>query len=140
MKVLLYLALIVLATVSCHSDNGIKKETLKCFAKREMVDAIRAIKTGGVQNFIKSKLTLTGLVSSLGSVRQCLATNVSGMKSNGDSVLAKIGMTALYLSNCEKDVGGVFLILDNIVQEAQSGKPDWMSLVIETFMDGMLGY
>ena len=132
MKVLLLLTLLALAmTISCHHEQQVQKKTLKCFARTEFVSAMKTVKTFGFQNMIKSKLTLPGIIQSFKSVLGCLAKNVTENVHVAQSIFAKIGMSALYFSNCGKDVGMVFLLLDNIVQQVNSAKPEWFSIVVE---------
>ena len=139
MKGLILLTLLTLSlTVSCM-ENETKTKAMKCFAAKEFVSAIRSIKNHGFENTIKSKLTLPGLYQSLGSAYQCLLRTLPQKVNDEDSILAKIGLSALYLSNCGKDVGMLFLVLDDIVQQVKSAKPDWVGVVIESVMDVMVG-
>ena len=139
MKGLFFITLLTLSlTITCM-ETETKTKAMKCLATKEFVSAIRSIKNHGFENTIKSKLTLPGLYQTLGSAYQCLMRTIPEKVNDDDSILAKIGLSALYLSNCGKDVGMLFLVLDNIVQQVKSDKPDWVGVVVESVMEVMVG-
>ncbi len=137
MRTFIYLALFsLLVTLSVQHKS--KNLTLKCFAGREFHEAIRAIKTLGVKNFIRNKLTLQGITKSLTVALQCVKYSITSKPSDSQSILAKIGMVNLVLSNCEKDVGAVFLLLDNVVQQIKAKQKNWPNIIIASVMDVLL--
>lgn len=138
MKAVLIIALVLVAAVSCETGD-VKKKVATCFAGREFINAARSIKSMGLQNFIKNKITLPGIMSSLNVAYTCLRTVYKPSPSNDDSILTKIGISTLLASNCEKDVGMFFLLLDNLVQDVQSDKPDWVQAVMMSIMEYVVG-
>ena len=140
MKVFLCIALIFLVG-SVRSIEESKKNFAKCLGKKEIISTIQAIKSLGLQNFLKAKLSLKGLMQTMKTAIECLGNvyNVETKSKSVHSVLQAIGMSSLYASNCEKDVGMVFLLLDNIVQQVQSEKKDWVGIVVESFMEYVVG-
>jgi hypothetical protein len=78
-------------------------------------------------------------MQSFKTVLDCLTKNVTQNIHAGQTILAEIGMSALYVSNCSKDIGMVFLLLDNIVAQVRSAQPKWVNIVVETFAEYMAG-
>jgi uncharacterized protein YejL (UPF0352 family) len=56
------------------------------------------------------------------------------------SAFSKIGMTLLYASNCEKDLGPSFIVLDNVVSNLQNIKKEWKNALANTFTLGLVGF
>jgi hypothetical protein len=56
------------------------------------------------------------------------------------SAISKIGMTLLYASNCEKDLGPSFIVLDNVISNLQNIKTEWKSALVSTVTLGIIGF
>jgi hypothetical protein len=56
------------------------------------------------------------------------------------SAISKIGMTLLYASNCEKDLGPSFLVLDNVISNFKNIKSEWKNALTNTFTLGLIGF
>ena len=137
MKVILLFTLLSLSLISCHHEQEYQKKTALCLARTEFTKAIQSIRSMGFDNFIKIKLTFQGLSESLKNVAVCLSQNmvVENFHGGNQDILEDIGISSLLLSNCGKDVGGAFLLLDNIIKEIKSDKPDWVGVVVQAVMD-----
>jgi hypothetical protein len=56
------------------------------------------------------------------------------------STFSKIGMSILYASNCEKDLGPAFIILDNVISNFENIKKEWKNALFNTITLGLVGY
>ena len=55
------------------------------------------------------------------------------------SSLSKIGLTLLYASNCQKDLGPALMILDNVISNIENIKSQWKQALVSTFTFGLVG-
>ena len=56
------------------------------------------------------------------------------------SALNKVGLTLLYASNCEKDLGPAFMVLDSVIANLENVKAEWKQALMNTFTLGLIGY
>ena len=56
------------------------------------------------------------------------------------SVFSKIGLSLLYASNCEKDLGPCFLILDNVIANFENIKKQWVDALVSSLTLGFAGF
>ena len=55
------------------------------------------------------------------------------------SALSKVGLTLLYASNCEKDLGPAIMILDNVITSLENIKTQWKQAITNTLIFGLVG-
>ena len=143
MKAIIYIAIALLAvSASCEFDAKMRARITKCFVGSEIVMSIKEIKETGFQNFIQNKLSLPGVYKQFESVYRCLSHIIStkNLKTSDDmGVLEKFGWANLLASNCEKDLGMMSLVVDNIVKQIQSDEKDWVGIIVETVMTYFVG-
>ena len=91
------------------------------------------------KGFLRSVPHFSTLVKKIANTYNCIVENTAKTfsNSNDQSILAKIGMTNLYLSNCEKDLGAVFLLLDNLVADIKQSKKNWGEIVMLGIMEAI---
>merc|ERR1711976_395995 len=134
MRTYILLSIILVAAISCNSPV---EKAIEC-AKTEGVSKL----TGMVSDLLQSKMQVNDFVEKFLKWRtdltaETIAKCVPAIP-NGQSVLQKIGYTFLLSSNCEKDLGGAFIVLDQVVQSFQNFKQNWKNGIIATVFFGLL--
>jgi hypothetical protein len=142
---------IILATIICLASFTVSQdvekieETLDCL-KTESYTHLRGLVLDlyyGKVNFsiFVSKYLEWTSRSDSSILRKCLPFFES-QKSNLylQSALSKVGMTLLYASNCEKDLGPSFIILDTIISNLENVNAEWKKALVNTLTLGLIGY
>ena len=54
--------------------------------------------------------------------------------------MSKLGLSILYASNCEKDLGPALIVLDNVIANLENINIEWKSALTNAFVFGLVGY
>lgn len=141
--ILLAVLLVVLATVHTQVPKDSDLEKMSNCLKAEGV----AQTTEFILDLYYNKITLKHFVDSYikmvsnGKSIMCLTTYggkvYNSYFANG-SPLAKIGYSLLYESNCTKDLGPAFIVLDMALASLKNIKTQWKQFLMNGFMLGLV--
>lgn len=138
MKINIFLISIVICLISASYQTNLESKQLHDCANGEIVKLNNLVmdlyyNKINLVSFIKEFIRIT---SKSDSLKKCI-TNI---RVKSSTVLSKIGLTLLYESNCLKDVGPAFLILDNLISNLENIKTEWKSALVSAFVFGVTSF
>ena len=144
MKVAILFTLIFSSILVMNSEKISSFQAMeKCSSESVLVGFTRML-----NSFYQDKTNISALLSDAREIYSrmsldqvdCLAKFFEDEKIVLSSRLSDFGFLLLKTSNCLKDVGPVFILLDNVLTEIQQQTRDWQNIIMSSVMTGFLSY
>lgn len=145
MKNLVVLTILISSVLLINSQNIVSANNAleKCGAESVLVAVTKML-----NSFYHDKTNISALLSDSREIYtsmnieqfSCLAKYFAEEKFSFHSKLSDFGFLLLETSNCLKDVGPVFILLDNVITSIQHQPRDWQDIIMSTVFTGLLSY
>ena len=144
MKAYLFVTLILSSIFIINSTNvkiGDNDNILNKCAAESIKEGISKM----LDSFQNDRTNISSLISETKTIvsrltAESVACMITNFKNNNGytSRLSDFGYLLLKTSNCLKDVGPVFIILDNVISSIQQETKDWQNIIVSSVLLGIL--
>jgi hypothetical protein len=135
---------LVLSLVSLSCQQSSNEEFQNCLKKEAYSVTTKFVldlyyNKMSLSNFVDSYLSTS--INNFAGVVQCFQkTDNLNIFSSNTGILTKLGLTLLYGSNCEKDLGPTLILLDTVLGNLKNIKTEYKELIINGLFTGLIGY
>lgn len=144
MKRFIILATLLISLISLSNQQSPAQDVSK------MIDCIKVESfthlTGIILDLYYNKITFKSFIdtylewsmrANVQEMNKCLPTEYYATSSN---ILSKLGLSLLYASNCEKDLGPSLIVLEQVIGNLENVKTQWKQALTNTLVFGLIGY